>query len=170
MFPDIKNLKLEDILGERLSHEEALDIIHKDADAFRLFQNFPSDYQNQVLGFIQGMRGLPILYDSFFQTIFNPSTTPERLERFLSCLMGQQIHIMNVIPREGSQLSDKGPFVIMDVLVQTEDGSYINVEMQKHGYEFTGPKTCLFNCAYGKQYEKFQKGGTNLYSSHLPYL
>ena len=150
-----KSLKLNEILGDTLSREEALRIIKTEPQAYRQFQEFPAEYQNQVLEFIQGIRGLPILYDSFFQNIFNPSTTPERLERFLSCLMDQQIHIVHVIPRDGSQLVDKGSFVIMDILVQTENGSYINVEMQKHGYEFTGERsTCYMSDLVMRQYSQ----------------
>ncbi len=75
--------------------------------------------------------------------------------RFLSCLMDQKIRIVHVIPREGSQLVDKGSFVIMDILVQTEDGSYINVEMQKHGYEFTGERsTCYMSDLVMRQYSQ----------------
>lgn len=147
--------KLKGILGEPISREEALQIIQSDYTAYLLFQDFPADYQNQVLEFIQGIRGLPILYDSFFQNILNPSVVPERLERFLSSLMNQQIHIVQVIPREGSQLVDKGSFVIMDILVQTENGSYINVEMQKHGYKFTGERsTCYMSDLVMRQYSQ----------------
>lgn len=150
-----KNYKLQEILGEPISREEALHLIQAEPFAYRLFQDFPADHQNKVLEFIQGSRGLPILYDSFFQNIFNPSTTPERLERFLSCLMDQKIRIVDVIPREGSQLVDKGSFVIMDILVQTENGSYINVEMQKHGYEFTGERsTCYMSDLVMRQYSQ----------------
>ena len=149
------NHKLHEILGDPISRDEALQIIRSDFTANKIFQDFPADYQDQVLEFIQGIRGLPILYDSFFQNIFNPSTTPERLERFLSCLMNQTIHIVHVIPREGSQMVDKGSFVIMDILVQTEDGSYINVEMQKHGYEFTGERsTCYMSDLVMRQYSQ----------------
>lgn len=145
--------KLKSILGNPISRDAALEIIQKDAFSYRRFLDFPLEHQEKVLEFLQGIRGLPILYDSFFQAIFNPNTTPERLERFLSCLMGQQIHIIQVIPREGTQMTDKGSFVIMDILVQTEDGSYINVEMQKHGYEFTGERsTCYMSDLVMRQY------------------
>ena len=50
-------------------------------------------------------------------------------------------------------MTDKGSFVIMDILVQTESGSYINVEMQKHGYEFTGERsTCYMSDLVMRQY------------------
>lgn len=148
-----KKRKLSEILGTSLTREDALLVLQKEKDVYHRFLDFPSEHQEKVLEFIQGIRGLPILYDSFFQAIFNPNTTPERLERFLSSLMEQQIHIIHVIPREGSQMTDQGSFVIMDILVQTEDGSYINVEMQKHGYEFAGERsTCYMSDLVMRQY------------------
>lgn len=150
-----EKVKLSEVLGKAISREEALRIIQNNYQAYIQFQEFPEEHQEQVLEFIQGTRGLPILYDSFFQNIFNPNRTPERLERFLSCLMEQKIRIIRVIPREGSQLVDKGSFVIMDILVETEDGSYINVEMQKHGYEFTGEhSTCYMSDLVMRQYSQ----------------
>ena len=147
--------KLKKTLGEPITQKEALQIIQNDPAAYALFLEFPTAHQEKVLEFIQGTRGLPIVYDPFFKKIFNPSDTPERLERFLSCLMEQKIRIVDVIPREGTQLIEKGSFVIMDVLVQTEDGSYINVEMQKFGYEFTGERsTCYMSDLVMRQYTK----------------
>ena len=150
-----EKVKLKEVLGETISREEALRIIQTNYHAHIQFQEFPVEHQEKVLEFIQGTRGLPILYDSFFKNIFNPHRTPERLERFLSCLMEQKIRIIQVIPREGTQLIDKGSFVIMDILVETEDGSYINVEMQKHGYEFTGERsTCYMSDLVMRQYSQ----------------
>ena len=132
---------------------QALQIIQSEPEAYARFVEFPTSHQEKLLEFIQGNRGLPILYDPFFKKIFNPSETPERLERFLSCLMEQKIQIINVIPREGTQLAEKGSFVVMDILVQTEDGSYVNVEMQKFGYKFTGERsTCYMSDLVMRQY------------------
>jgi len=150
-----EKIKISDVLGEPISREDALQIIRNDYQAYIQFQDFPEEHQEQVLEFIQGIRGLPILYDSFFKKVFNPSSAPDRLEHFLSCLMEQKIRIVHVIPREGSQLVDKGSFVIMDILVETENGSYINVEMQKHGYEFTGERsTCYMADLVMRQYSQ----------------
>ena len=146
---------LKRILGDPISREEAFQILKENPEVYSQYLDFPLEHQRLILSFIQGNRGLPILYDPFFKKIFNPSDSPERLERFLSSLMNQKIHIIDVIPREGSQMSEKGSFVIMDILVQTEDGSYINVEMQKHGYKFTGERsTCYMSDLVMRQYNK----------------
>ena len=146
---------LNKALGEPISRETALQRIKNDSVAYSQFLEFPTEHQEILLSFIQGNRGLPIVYDPFFKKIFNPSESPERLERFLSSLMDQQIHIIDIIPREGTQMSERGSFIIMDVLVQTENGSYINVEMQKHGYKFTGERsTCYMSDLVMRQYNK----------------
>lgn len=142
-------------LGENITREKALSIIKEDYTVYSQFLSFPVEHQERLLEFIQGNKGLPIIYDTFFKKVFNPSETPERLERFLSCLMEQKIRIIDVIPREGTQMSEKGSFVIMDVLVQVEDGSYINVEMQKYAYKFTGERsTCYMADLVMRQYNK----------------
>ena len=150
-----KTTTLQDAFREPINRESALELIKSEPEAYQNFLSFPLEHQANILEFIQGNRGLPILYDPFFKKIFNPSDTPERLERFLSCLMQQSIRIVEIIPREGTQLVEKGSFVIMDILVQAEDGSYINVEMQKHGYKFTGERsTCYMSDLVMRQYTK----------------
>ena len=43
----------------------------------------------------------------------------------------------------------------MDILVETEDGSFVNVEMQKHGYDFTGERsTCYMSDLIMRQYTR----------------
>ena len=41
-----------------------------------------------------------------------------------------------ILPREGVRLSAESSLMIMDILVELSDGSLINVEMQKVGYNF----------------------------------
>ena len=150
-----RRYQLEDALNPTICNEDSIQLIKSDPEAYSLFQEFPPEHQDKILHFIQGTQGLPVVYDPFFKMIFNPSTTPERLERFLSSLMNQKIHIVDIIPREGTQMIEKGSFVIMDILVQTEDGSYINVEMQKYGYKFTGERsTCYMADLIMRQYTK----------------
>lgn len=92
--------------------------------------------QQDLLNFCIGKQGLRITYDPVFQKIFNPETHMERLESLLSSILERTIHIISIIPREGSQLTEHSSFVIMDILVQLDDGSYANIEMQKIGYNF----------------------------------
>lgn len=56
-----ENTTLEEILGSQISRNEALKRIQSQPEAYEKFQTFPLEYQEQVLQFIQGIRGLPIL-------------------------------------------------------------------------------------------------------------
>ena len=140
----LHSLTLKEIFGNPISRKEALSIVENSPTAYKKFLAFEPKYQTQVLEFIQEIRGLPILYDGFFKSVLDPFSTPERLENFLSCLLGQPVTIVDVLTRDGTQLAEAGSLVIIDILVQIKDGSYINVEMQKHGYAFTGERSSCY--------------------------
>jgi len=149
------SITLSDILGKPLSKEQALTIIKSDLIAYQEFQNCELKYQEHILDFIQGNRGLPILYDSFFKNILDPVNTPERLEDFLSLLLNQRVSIADVLTKEGSQLAELGSLIIMDIIVQLEDGSYVDVEMQRYGYAFTGERSsCYISDLIMRQYNR----------------
>ena len=85
-----------------------------------------------------GKQGLKITYDTVFRKIFDPDSEKglQRLESLLSAIMGRPLKIIGVMPREGTQLAESASFVVMDVLVQLDDQSFANIEMQKIGYSF----------------------------------
>ena len=160
-----KKTELSEILGSPISRQEALHLLKSCPEAHEKFQTFPKEFQTRALEFIQGIRGLPILYDTFFKKILDPYTTPERLEHFLSCLLKQSVKIRGILTREGSQMAEKGSLVIMDILVEIEDGSLINVEMQKHGYDFTGERSaCYMSDMIMRQYNCVKSVKKDLFS------
>lgn len=70
------------------SRSELLTIIADTPPLQSLYQEWTSQQQQAFLDFCTGARGVKLLYDSFFKEIINPETTPERLEEFLSLLLG----------------------------------------------------------------------------------
>jgi hypothetical protein len=65
------------------------------------------------------------------------------------------VKIKAVLSREGSQLADKGSFVIMDIIVELEDGSFVDVEMQKTGYRFPSQRSsCYVSDMIMRQYNR----------------
>ena len=124
-----RQLEISDILGTPTSEQEARALIESSPKALQLFSEFPDEVQENLLAFIQGGGGLPILYDNFFKYIMDPILHPHRLEHFLSAILKQKVHIKQVLPKEGIKLSENGSLVIMDIIVELEDGSVIDVEM-----------------------------------------
>lgn len=66
----------------------------------------------------------------------NPDTRPERLNDFLSEILGRKIRILKVLPNESARIAAESSLLIMDIVVQFEDGSIANVEVQKMGIYF----------------------------------
>lgn len=91
------HVTLREILGDEISREDALAIISSSASAQIQFQNLSQEHQEEVLGFVQGIRGLPILYDGFYKYVLDPERHPERLESFLSDLFEQKVTIQEVL-------------------------------------------------------------------------
>ena len=148
---------LTDVLGAQITYQEALALIAKDPEALHLFMDFPEDYQQQILQFIMGNRGLKIVYDNFFRKIFNPYEHKERLEKFLSAILGQNVSMQSILPREGNRMVDEGSLVIMDISVILEDGTYMDIEIQKIGYAFPGERTsCYVSDMIMRQYNRLK--------------
>ncbi len=123
-------------LQEPRLKEEVLTQIYGDPETYSQFTRLVPDAQDALIEFCMGNRGLKITYDPFFHHIFHPKSHPERLSRLLSVILKQPIKVKQVLPREGIRLSDTSSLMIMDILVELEDGSLVNVEIQKYGYYF----------------------------------
>lgn len=134
IFPPIHDLP-EAVNVPRL-REKILEEIYQDEVTAETYRNLSNEAQEAFLGFCMGNRGLKVTYDPFFQHIFDPIRHPERLDSLLSAILKQPVHVRKVLPRERHRISEDSSLIIMDILVQVSDGSLINVEMQRIGYEF----------------------------------
>ena len=53
--------------------------------------------------------------------------------------------ILKVLPNESAQIAAESSLLIMDIVVQFEDGSIANVEVQKIGYLFPGQRSACYS-------------------------
>lgn len=74
----------------------------------------------------------------------NPDTRPERLNDFLSTILGRTVKILKVLPNELARIAAESSLLVMDIVVQFEDGSIANVEVQKIGYLFPGERSACY--------------------------
>lgn len=91
------------------------------------------------------MKGVKLLYDSFFKQIMNPETAPKRLEEFISAAIGEKVKILHVLPNESVRIAAEDSLLIMDMVVQLTDGSLANVEVQKLGYRFSDQRSACYS-------------------------
>lgn len=134
--------------------EEVIREIKMSSTSYREFQEMRKDWREEFLEFCVGKRTLPLLYDPFFKVVFHPDVHPDRLSDFLSCLMGRQVKVKEILPNEDSLLGE-GSLLIMDILVELEDGSLANVEIQKIPYLFPGERmSCYSSDLLLRQYSR----------------
>ena len=69
----------------------------------------------------------------------------ERFNDFLSCMLCQKVKVLKVLPGDSVRIADETSLLIMDIVVELEDGSIANVEMQKIGYLFPGQRCACYS-------------------------
>ncbi len=138
-----KNLKMYFPMIQ--TREEILGKIQTDKELQKTFACWTERQQEVFLDICTGARGVKMLYDSFFKEILNPEASPERLEDLLSLLLKQKIRILKVLPNDTTRIADESSLLIMDIVVELENGSIANVECQKIGYAFPGQRAACYS-------------------------
>lgn len=129
---------------QKRSEEEVIQLLRQNPMQFTMYHRFSDDWKRRFMDYWMGKKTLPITYDPFFKRLFNPDIYPGRLSRFLSCLLGQEVQVLRVLPNEDTIL-DGESLLIMDILVQLGDDSLVNVEIQKIPYLFPGQRMCCYS-------------------------
>ena len=124
---------------------EILEEIGKRRDLQEVYESWTLEQREEFLDFCTGVRGVKMLYDSFFKEIMNPESTPERLEDLVSEVFGRRVRILQVLPNDSVRLADEGSLLITDIIAELEDGSIINLEIQKIGYKFPGQRCACYS-------------------------
>ena len=135
------------------------------------WKSFSVNDQESILSFLEGSQGLQILSDKFFQHVFKPDVHPERIESLISAILGQKVNIVQILSREGTAITETGSQVIMDIIVKTDTGAIVNVEMQRIGYYFPGERSdCYTADMIMRQYGKVrsEKGESFSYKDLKP--
>ena len=95
----------------------------------------------------------------------DPDSAPERLEELLSLILGQKIRILKILPNDSSRIADENSLVIMDIVIELEDHSIANVEVQKLGYKFPGQRAVCYSAdLLLRQYKRIKGEKENTFS------
>lgn len=137
--------RLKDYFPQIRTREEVLAEIRANPVCAYQFGEWDEEQKEEFLDFCTGVRGAKMTYDSFFKEIVNPEIHPERLEEMLSLQLGQQVHIKQVLPNDSVRIADESTLLITDIVVELQDGSLANVEVQKIGYAFPGQRGACYS-------------------------
>ena len=127
------------------TREDVLKEINGNDCLLTVYQSWNKEQQELFLDYCSGQKGVRILYDPFFKEIVNPDATPERVEELLSLALKQRVKILKVLPLESPRLGDEQSLIVMDVVVELEDHSIANLEVQKAGYYFPGQRAACYS-------------------------
>lgn len=145
--------------------QQILDDIMSRENLSTLYHTWKEEHQDYFLDICTGACGVKMLYDSFFKEIFNPDANPERLEELLSLLLNQKVRILKVLPNDSTRIADESSLLIMDIVVQLEDGSLANIECQKLGYAFPGQRAACYSAdLLLRQYKRVKGEQRNKFS------
>ena len=119
--------------------------IREDKHLRKTFNEWKIQEQEEFLDICTGVHGAKMLYDGFFKEVMNPEYAPGRLNDFLSLVLEKQIRVMKVLPNDSARLTDESSLLIMDIVVEFEDGGIANIEVQKLGYMFPGQRSACYS-------------------------
>ena len=126
------------------TEKECLAELRKHPRSYFAYQNMTQEWKNRFLGFMEGKKTLPLTYDPFFKKLFNPDIYPERLSSLISSIIGTKVTVQCILSNEDSMLPSTS-LLLLDILVQLEDGSIANVEIQKIPYAFPGERMSCYS-------------------------
>ena len=153
-------------LFKRKNKDSVVRELQKDPDIYGRYKCLTDDLKERLTGFLCGTRTLPLTYDPFFKKMFNPDAYPERLSGFISSVIGKTMKVKYALPAEESLLQGTS-LLVMDIVVELEDGSIANVEIQKISYLFPAQRmSCYSADLLLRQYSRVreQKGKKFTYS------
>lgn len=143
------------------SRQEVYREIEKRDDLNAMFHSWKFERQEEFLDFCPGAKGCKVLYDGIFKEVFSAEFAPERLETLLSLILKRKVTIRQVLPNDSVRLGEETALLYTDIVVELDDGSLSNVEMQRIGYSFPGERSACYSADHlMRQYKRArsQKG------------
>jgi len=126
------------------SRQEVLDDISSKPALCERFLSWEPEVQRDFLDCCTGVKGMKMLYDGIFKEIFNPETVPERLEMLLSLIIGRKVKVKQVLPNDSVRLGAETSLIYTDIMVELQDGSLADVEIQRIAYDFPSQRCACY--------------------------
>ena len=132
------------VLFRQTDREEVIHALKSEAFLYPKFRKLTGELRERMIDFLSGTKTLPLTYDPFFKKLFNPDIYPDRLAGFISSILKRKVKIKGILTQEDSQLQGTS-LLIMDIIVELEDGSIANVEIQKISYLFPAQRMSCYS-------------------------
>ena len=139
------------------TRKEIMENISESTTLKSTFNSWKTEEQEKFLDICTGVSGVKVLYDFMIKEILNPETTPERISELLSLLLKEKVKVLSVLPNDATRIADETSLIITDIVVELENGSIANIEIQKIGYQFPGARcACYSSDLLLRQYKRIK--------------
>ena len=135
-----------------------LERVRQDDVLLSLWNCLPPEAQREFLEIDRGQRVPDLLNDTIFKNIFDPDEHGERLSQFVSSILGKKVTVLHSLSSEGRRHSVYSKGIILDLVVQFEDGSIGNVEIQRYGVAFPPQRAACYSADLVKRQYAVMEG------------
>ena len=132
--------------------------IKMDKELFYLWSRLSPQTQKELQEVDAGIRVPDLLNDTVFKTIFDPDENGEQLSRFISAILGKKVKVLHSLKNEGRHHSMYSKGIVMDLVVQFENGSIGNVEIQRYGIRFPSKRAACYSADLVTRQYAVEKG------------
>ncbi len=139
------NKTMQEVFPVLQAREQVLDEIQSKSKLKEIFEGWEVKYRNEFLDICSGACGVKVLYDAFFKEVMNPDVVPERLEEVLSLILKTRVKILKVLPNDSARIAAENTLLVLDIVVELEDHSIANIEVQRIGYKFPGERSACYS-------------------------
>lgn len=129
-------------MGEKLGIMEQ---VYKNNELLSIWNRLSNETKQKIKEVDERKRVPDLLCDTIFKGIFNPDVNKDKLSQFISCIIGRKVKVLHSLDKEGYRLSIHSKGIILDLLVQFDDGSIGNVEIQRQGIYFPPQRAAVYS-------------------------
>lgn len=157
--------KLREYIKDNSCSAEELEVrFSKSPVLYQGYLSLSGEWKRRFQEYMSGVKTLPLTYDPFFKKMFSPEIHSERLSDFISSILGEKVKVKCMLPNE-NRIVNEASLLIMDMLVEMENGSLVNIEIQKVPYTFPGERiTCYLADSMTRQYAKVKTEKGNYFT------
>ena len=152
-----KNKKLTELFPMLKTRLQIQEEIEANSALEQIYNSWPKVEQERFLDICTGSRGVKMLYDAYFKEILNPEYSPDRLSSLLSLLLKTKVRVIDILSNDSTRLSDETSLVITDIVVELDNKTIANIEVQRIGYAFLGERaSCYSSDLLLRQYRRLR--------------
>ncbi len=120
-------------------------LLDTDPEVKAAFERLSEQGQKEMLAISDEIRVPNLLSDTIFKAIFDPDVKDSLLSDFISCILGRKVKVLHSLKNEGLRHSIYSKGIVLDIVVQFEDGSIANVEIQRSGIKLSPKRAACYS-------------------------